>query len=405
MPEPVTIRATWHEAVTGRWLRGPGPRTGIHEGGTRSGKTYNLCIAWVAYLLETPGELLSIVRGTGPALKATVRRDMIEVLRAFGVYSLDAHNRTDDIITLPSGSQIEFFATDDQQKVHGRKRTHLWENEANELDADTHTQLVVRTEGRVLLDFNPSMREDHWIWARYDDAPPDGDRGVVRWRSTYLDNPFLTAAQIAEIEALREQDEWAWQVYGLGRRGVPADAIFRDVEPLPSWDPAMPYVYGVDFGYNDPTVLQRVGRRDREGRPDLDVWALLHQSYLTNADFIDCLDSIGVDKRVPMWCDGAEPARIEEIRRAGYNARAADKGPGSVRDGIDFLKRHRIRVGADDPALAARVRAEWTGYRWRTVRGVVQDTPNHDGSHSPDAGRYAAFSEWGRPTRDYSKIL
>lgn len=396
LTEPPTIEATWHEAVTYEWLTDPaGERTAIHEGGTRSGKTYNVCIAWVEYLLETPGVLLSVTRATGPALKATVRRDMIEVIRAFGVYSLDAHNRTDDVVTLPNGSQIEFFACDEDQKVHGRKRDHLWENEANEIAEDVHRQLVLRTAGRVLLDFNPSMREDHWIWKRYDDSAD-----VRRWRSTYHDNPFLSAAQIGEIEALKDQDEWAWQVYGLGLRGVPADSIYRDVLALPTWPTdAGPgggppeHVYGLDFGYNDPMCLQRVARRDREGKADLYVWALVHESYLTTADLIARLPGHGVEKNALILCDGAEPDRIEEIRRAGYNARAADKGPGSVRAGIDFVKRHRIHVGG--PA-GDRARAEWRAYRWKKVRGVVQDDPAHEDSHAPDSGRYGA-SHWLNP--------
>ena len=390
MQAEATISATWHEQVTYEWLTDPlGERTAIHEGGTRSGKTYNLCIAWAEYLLETPDVLLSITRATGPALKATVRRDMIEVLRAFGVYSLAAHNRTDDIITLPSGAQIEFFACDDDQKVHGRKRDHLWENEANEIPVDVHRQLVLRTSKRVLLDFNPSMREDHWIWHRYDDSAD-----VRRWRSTYLDNPFLSPEQIAEIEALKEQDEWAWQVYGLGLRGVPADSVFRGVEALPVWPSGLEHVYGLDFGYNDPMCLEKVARRDREGRPDLFVWALVHESYLTTADLIGRLAEHEVEKSAPILCDAAEPDRIEEIRRAGYNALAADKGPGSVRAGIDFLKRHRIHVGG--PA-GDRARAEWRAYRWKKVRGVIQDDPAHDDSHAPDAGRYGA-THWMNPT-------
>lgn len=387
MTEPRTIKSTWHEAVTYDWLTDPrGTRTAIHEGGTRSGKTYNICIAWAEYLLETPGVLLSITRATGPALKATVRRDMIEVLRAFGVYSLDAHNRTDDIITLPSGSQIEFFACDEDQKVHGRKRDYLWENEANEIDEDVHRQLVIRTGRRVLLDFNPSMREDHWIWRRYDDAPD-----VTRWRSTHLDNPFLTPEQIAEIMALKDQDEWAWQVYGLGLRGVPADSIFRGVEALPAWPEGVPYVYGLDFGYNDPMALCRLGRKDREGRPDLFVWSLVHESYLTTSDLTARLPGLGVEHGIPIYCDSAEPDRIEELRRAGYYALPADKGPGSVRAGLDFLKRHTIHVGG--PA-GEKARAEWKAYRWKKVRGVIQDDPAHEDSHAPDAGRYAAFTHY-----------
>ena len=389
--EAPVLEATWHEQVTYDWLRDPaGASVLIHEGGTRSGKTYNLCIAWAEYLAETPGVLLSVVRATGPALKATVRRDMIEVLRTMGLYRLEHHNRTDDIITLASGSRIEFFATDDDQKVHGRKRDHLWCNEANEIDLDTFDQLNLRTAGRVCLDFNPSMREDHWIWTRYDDSPD-----VLRYRSTYLDNPFLTAKQIQKIEALKEQDDWKWEVYGVGKRGVPADAIYRDVHALPVWPENLEHVYGLDFGYNDPMSLCKVARRDREGKPDLFVWALVQQSYLTTADLVAMLPALGVDARSPIYCDAAEPDRIEEIRRAGYNAKAASKGPGSVRAGIDLLKTHRIHVGGPEGQKA---RAEWKAYRWKKVRGVIQDDPAHDDSHAPDAGRYAAFSHWANPT-------
>jgi phage terminase large subunit len=389
MVEAREIAATWHEAATYNWLKDPaGERVLIHEGGTRSGKTYNICIAWAEYLLEAPGELLSIVRETGPALKATVRRDMIEVLRAFGVYSDEQHNKTDDVISLPNGAVIEFFSTDSDQKVHGRKRDHLWANEANEIPDPIFTQLALRTTRRICLDFNPSMREDHWIWRRY-----DASQDVRRHRSTYRDNPFLSPEQIREIEALKDQDEWAWQVYGLGLRGVPADSIYRDVHPLAEWPAVDEYVYGLDFGYNDPMTLCRVARRDREGKPDLYVWAMVHESYLTTSDLIARLPALGVNPDAPMYCDAAEPDRIEELQRAGYNALPADKGQGSVRAGIDFVKRHRIHVGG--PA-GEKARAEWKAYRWKKTRGVIQDDPAHDDSHAPDAGRYAAFTHFAK---------
>lgn len=375
------------------WLRDRPGRVFIEEGGTRSGKTVNLCHGWVEYLSQTSGELLSIVRATGPALKATVRRDMLGVLREWGVYDDARHNKTDDVFTFPgpNASQIEFFATEDDQKVHGRKRHHLWLNEANEIDLDTYDQMNLRTEIGVCMDFNPSMREDHWIWTRYDDDPT-----VTRHSSTHRDNPFLTEAQRAEIEALREQDDWKWQVYGLGVRGVPAESIYRGVEALTEW-PDVPYVYGLDFGYNDPMVLQRIGRRDNAPKADLFAWGLLHASYLTTADLIDRLPSLGVEKSVPIYCDSAEPDRIEELRRAGYAALPVQKGQGSVRAGIDFVQRHRVHVGGVDNDTAARCRNEWKAYRWRKVRGVIQEDPAHEDSHSPDAGRYGA-SHWMRGT-------
>lgn len=385
MTETRTIKATWHEQVTYDWLCDPGDKdTAIHEGGTRSGKTYNICIAWTEYLLENP-EWLSVVRATGPALKATVRRDMIEVLRAFGVYSDDLHNKTDDVIRLPGGASIEFFATEDDMKVHGRKRDHLWANEANEISKDVWDQMLFRTRLLKMLDFNPSMREDHWIWTKYDDDP-----AVIRWRSTYKDNPFLTAEQIRAIESMRDTDDWKWQVYGLGVRGVPADTIYRDVHALEEWPEDLDYVYGLDVGYTDPMSLQRIAIKDAEPKPHLYSWALIHESYLRRNDLIDRMKEAGVEKDVPIYCDH-DPELIAELRDAGYWAKPADKGKGSVSARIDFVGRHKICVGG--PA-GDRARAEYKAYKWKKVRGVIQPAPAHDDSHAPDAGGYAAYSHY-----------
>lgn len=394
MFEELVIESTWIEQVTYDWLSDAHARPIlISEGGTRSGKTYNHCIAWATYLLERP-EWLSIVRATGPALHATVERDMIEVLRRMGVYNEKMHRKTESIIKLPGGGTIEFFATDDDQKVHGRKRDHLWCNEANEITEDLFDQLAFRTRYRIMLDFNPSMREDHWIWKRF-----DGNERVIRYRSTYKDNPFLTPQQIATIEALRFQDDWKWQVYGEGKRGVPEDTIFRNVFPLHEWPETSDYVYGLDFGYNDPTCLQKVSRRDGEPRGRLNVWSLIHESHLTNNDLIRRMVELGVEKDVPLYCDAAEPDRIEELSRAGFYALPADKGPGSVRAGISFLQAYDLYVGG--PA-GERSRNEWKAYRWRKVRGVIQDDPAHDDSHAPDSGRYAAYTHWKTPAIDFT---
>jgi phage terminase large subunit len=386
MTQENVIQSTWIEAVTYDWLTDPEARPIlIHEGGTRSSKTYNACIAWAEYLLEKP-EWLSIVRATGPALQATVVRDMIEVLRRMGVYSDKQHKKTENIITLPGGGTIEFFATDMDQKVHGRKRDHLWCNEANEISEDLFDQLTFRTRHRILLDYNPSMREDHWIWKRF-----DSNERVLRYRSTYKDNPFLSPQQIATIEAMQLQDDWKWQVYGMGKRGVPEDTIFRNVFPLEAWPDVPDYVYGLDFGYNDPTSLQKIGRRDGEPRAKLYAWSLIHESHLTNNDLIRRMLEIGVEKNVPIYCDAAEPDRIEELNRAGFWALPADKGPGSVRAGISFLQSHDIYVGG--PA-GHRSRNEWKAYRWRKIRGIIQDDPAHDDSHAPDSARYAAYTHY-----------
>lgn len=382
------LTATWIGTVSLQWMRdGATPPVLVHKGGTRSGKTYNSCIAWATYLgTEGRGERLSIVRATNPALKATVWRDMEEVLRRLGMYAEHRHNKTDQQIELPGGAVVDYFSTDDEQKVHGRKRDHLWANEANELTLAKWDQLNLRTRGRVMLDFNPSMTAQHWIWDRY-----EGSRQARWYTSTYEDNPYLTDEQVRKIEALKEQDPWMWTVYGLGKRGRPATAIYRDVHALATWghDDG---VLGLDFGYNDPMSLVRVQRKDTAPKPTLDVWALLHETHLTTDDLVERLPDLGVRKDERIVCDSAEPDRIEKLQRAGYDAVPADKGPGSVSAGIDALKSHRIRVGG--PA-GHRAKQEFDGYRYKVhaASGEATDTPAKGNDHAPDAVRYAAMKE------------
>ena len=54
-------------------------------------------------------------------------------------------------------------------------------------------------------------------------------------------------------------------------------------------------------------------------------------------------------RRIPMWCDSAEPDRIKRWRRAGYNARGVKKESGSVRAQIDYLMGHMLTVSPRCP--------------------------------------------------------
>jgi phage terminase large subunit len=381
------VRSTWIGTATLRWLRADDVEPVlIHKGGTRSGKTYNSCIAWATYLSETPGERLSIVRATNPALKATAWRDMREVLSRMGFYHPDWHNKTDQIFEFPNGSEIDYFPTDHEQKVHGRKRDHLWANEANELTLAKWDQLDLRTRHRAMLDFNPSFQADHWIWQRFEGGPN------VRWyTSTYRDNPYITDEQRRKIEALKERDPWKWTVYGLGNRKRPATAIYRDVTGLDEWPHEMAPL-GLDFGYNDPMSLNRVQVVDTEGKPEIHVWCLLHESHLTTSDLVGRLPDLGVGKSETIVCDSAEPDRIEQLQRAGYNAKPARKGPGSVTAGIDMMQGHKIRVGG--PA-GHRAKQEFQGYRWKRHASTdeILDEPANGDDHAPDAVRYAGVTE------------
>jgi phage terminase large subunit len=127
-------------------MQNPNIRFCINQGGSRSSKTYSLCQLLIVWCLANPNKVVSIVRKTFPALRATVMRDFFEVLKDLDLYEKSNHNMSENIYRFANGSIVEFFSVDDEQKIRGRKRDIGWCNEANELWFEDFQQLNMRTE-------------------------------------------------------------------------------------------------------------------------------------------------------------------------------------------------------------------------------------------------------------------
>jgi phage terminase large subunit len=224
------------------------------QGGTRSGKTYNI-LMWIIfrYSINHTGETITIVRKTFPSVRATVMRDFFDILKKYELYSEDNHSKSANEYIL-NDNLVEFISLDQPQKIRGRKRDLLFINEANELTYEDWQQLVFRTSGRIVLDFNPS---DEYSWI-YDKVQTREDCDF--YITTYKDNPFLDSAIIEEIERLKETDETYWQIYGLGQRGISKATIFQFQESEIPEDAEF-LSYGMDFGFNDPTTFVEVYRK------------------------------------------------------------------------------------------------------------------------------------------------
>lgn len=128
------------------------------QGSSRSSKTYNILIFLLAYIMQHPKTSLSIVRKTLPSLKGSVFRDFKEIMMdKFQMWDNRCMNKSDMVYTLSNNSFVEFFSTDDEQKIRGRKRNILYCNEANEISFIEWQQLVMRTTNFSVLDYNPSF--------------------------------------------------------------------------------------------------------------------------------------------------------------------------------------------------------------------------------------------------------
>ena len=349
----------------------------VHQGGTRSGKTYSILTALIELCHKNSGLVITICRKTFPALRATAMRDFFEILNREDIYNPDLHNKSDATYQL-WGNMVEFISIDQPQKVRGRKRDVLFINEANEITLEDWRQLLLRTTERTIIDYNPSD-EFHWI---YDEVIPREDAAF--FQTTYQDNPFLPESVVLEIERFKEADENFWRVYGLGERGASQATVFthwKEVDQIPN--EFKPLNYGLDFGYtNDPTAIVQTFT-DGHG---FAVDELCYATRLTNSDISKVLRDSGVSRSDVIICDSAEPKSIDEIHAHGFNTHGARKGKDSVKNGIQFLHSRPLLV----TARSVNVIKELRNYKWKEDKNGKQlNEPVDSFNHAIDAMRYA----------------
>ena len=350
-------------------LQGP-ERFIVNEGGSRSSKTYSLCQLVIVYCLQNKGKVVSIIRKTFPALRATVLRDFTEILKDLGIYSLEAHNKSEQIYTFPNGSMVEFFSVDDEQKIRGRKRDIAWCNEANELYFDDFTQLNMRTEHKLIFDYNPSDNSS-WLY----ELPAED---TIMIRSTYKDNPFLPQSIRNQIEDLKRTDEALYQIYALGQKAVSKSNIYSNWTFM-THRPARftSYVYGLDFGYNHPTALMRVYWHER----DIFIEPVIYESYLTTTMLIEKMAQLYIEKEVTILADYARPEIIAEMVNSGYDVINANK---VVKKGIDYVKTFGVYCMENKE-----IKREYDNYKWKKIGDHITDEPVKLFDDAMDAVRYA----------------
>jgi phage terminase large subunit len=95
----------------------------IEQGGTRSGKTYNILIWLIVYGNTHKNKTITICRKSFPSLRGSVYRDFIEILQTANLYDENFHNKTENTYKL-NGNLFEFIAVDQAQKIRGRKRNY-----------------------------------------------------------------------------------------------------------------------------------------------------------------------------------------------------------------------------------------------------------------------------------------
>ena len=345
----------------------------VNVGGTRSGKTYSVLqlLALIANRSADP-LLISVVTQTFPQLRQGAMRDFERVLAELPIPFTE--NRSTHTWNI-GRSKVEFFSADQYEKVLGAQRDILFINEANRLGYEVVRQLMVRTGGKKFFDYNPvsAFWMNEHILTRND---------VAQIHSTYLDNAHLSPSQIAEIESHRRDENW-WRVYGLGLEGRLEGLVFPNWEGVDAMPPGCKVRYGLDFGFNDPTALIKIGVLG----DDLYLEELIYQRGMISADIGARMAALGIQRRADkILGDSAAAEQIETLYRDGWNIHPSRKGAGSIVGGIDQMKRYNIKVVKSSSNLIT----ELYNYTWEKDKNDnLLNRPIDGFCHLLDAARYA----------------
>lgn len=342
-------------------------------GGTSASKTISILL----YLIDKAqsdktSTLTSIVSESLPHLKKGAIREFLDILKSHNYYDESRWSKTDFIYTFESGSQIEFFGADQSDKVRGPRRDRLFINEANNVKHGVFDQLEVRTKELVFLDWNPT--NEFWFYTEILNKRNDYEFITL----TYKDNEALDKQIIDAIEQRKENKNW-WKVYGEGQLGEIDAIIYKDwqiIDEIPH--EAKLERYGLDFGYNDPTALVAIYRYNGGF-----IWdEILYQKGVSNKQIADVIKN---NPFALVIADSSEPKSIDELRSYGISVVPVKKGQDSVRQGIQFVQDQRISV----TKRSVNIIKEYRNYLWKTDKdGKIINEPEHQFSHSMDAGRY-----------------
>lgn len=348
------------------------------QGGSSASKTISILLYLIALAQSDKSKTLtSIVSESIPHLKRGAIRDFKNIMQEHNYWKDTNWNATDSVYTFETGSQIEFFSTDNGDKLRGARRDRLFINEANNVTFEAFEQLEIRTNDFVYLDWNPS--NEFWFYTEVLGKRDDVDHIIL----TYKDNEALDKSIVDALEQRKERKGW-WQVYGLGQLGEVEGKIYKNwqiIDEIPH--EARLERYGLDFGYsNDPTAIVAIYYYNGGYIVD----EVLFSKGFSNKQLADTLKN---NELALVIADSAEPKSIDEISGYGINIVGAVKGADSIRNGIALVQAQKISI----TKRSVNIINEYRNYLWLTDKnGKILNEPESGFDHSMDAIRYGLVS-------------
>ena len=359
---------------------------GAH-GGRGSGKSHAFAELLVVTATNKPGFRAACVREVQKSLKNSVKLLVEDKIKSLGVSHLFMVLEAE--IKTPGGGTIMFqgmqnHTADSIKSLEGFDVA--WVEEAQSLSQRSLDLLrpTIRKPGSELwFSWNPNKPTDPVDVLLRGDNPPS-DSVVIE--VNYDSNPYLPAELKADLEDDRRRDPDKFAHVWGGHYALNSEArIFRNwkVEDFSLPDDPI-HRFGADWGFAlDPTVLVRCHIQGRKLYVDRETWQVGCEIDKTPALF----DTIPGARQWTIRADSSRPETVSYMRRQGFKIISAVKGPGSLEDGIEFLRSFDIIVHP----RCEKVAEELTLYAYKLDphTGEILPEPDDKNNHTIDALRYA----------------
>ena len=381
----------------------------VLEGGRGSTKSSNIAQIIVELIKNNHDVHAIVCRKVGNTLKDSVYSKIKwAITKQHLTDEFEFHKSPLEITYKPTGQKIYFRGADEPEKIKSISPEFgyigiLWYEEVDQFFGEEEirniTQSAIRGGDKawIFKSFNPPKTINSWI-NKYIQMPKDN---MLVHHSTYLDVPkkWLGQPFIDEAEHLKELNPAAYEhEYG----GVPTGTgseVFDNLESRRITDEeiaSFDHIYrGVDWGW-EPDPFQYIQCHYDSARMTIYIYGEFRANKMSNEETADTIrDMFNLTRNDVLTCDSAEKKSIADYRSYGLNARAAEKGPDSVRYGMKWLQ-SRVKI-IIDPVRCPNAWKEFSEYEYEKTRdgeptGQYPDMNNH----TIDAIRYALESVWKR---------
>ena len=363
----------------------------INVGGAGSSKSYSSYQWLIEKFNNEKNKNFLVCRKTLPSLKVTAMKEIVDLLKDYQRYSLVDHNKTDRTMYLENNNNwLLFTSIDDPDKMKSTKFNYILIEEGIEFDWNDFMILLTRNRApsdddlpnQLIINVNPSD-EMHWIHSRLEEDYQDLGIKVEFIYSNYKDNPFLPDQAVKTLESFKTIDEEYYKIYTLGLWATLSNRVFTNFKITDNFPFNIEPIYGLDFGYNNPTALTRVACR---GDNKVYIKQCLYDTELDQEELIRRISAHIPNKKCYLYADPEDPRLIDVLYNRGFNIHKADK---QVLSGLRYMKQFDIYLDADSVDLIK----EFKNYKWKSDRnGKVLDEPIKAWDHLIDAARYPIFT-------------